>query len=153
MTSGLTTGRRKLAMMLFGSGYIMTAVLVVMLIVGLLTIVMNFLPEHSHPPGKTWNLRIGETVVYVLFSSGLLITSLSGAAVSRFGWRAVLRLVATSYTAGVVLMLYVVRGMFIAVTGKPMKWFMLKKAGNDAISCHEARVVEECAAEEVVLDA
>lgn len=148
--SGLATGRRKMAMMLFGSGYLMTAVLVGMLIVGLLNLAMILLG--GHPPMKAWNFRLGETVLYILLSSGLLITSLSGAAVSRFGWRAVLRLVVTSYTVGVVLMLYVVRGMCIALAGKPMKWFMLKKAGNEATSCQAMPEVEESLTVESVLE-
>jgi cellulose synthase/poly-beta-1,6-N-acetylglucosamine synthase-like glycosyltransferase len=132
LTSGLTTGKRKMAMLLFGSGYVMTGLLVGMMILGTINIAVSL--THGNPRSTGgWNLRLGQTVCYMLFSSGLLIASLSGAAVSRFGWRAVLRLVATSYTAGVVLMFYVVRGMFIAVTGRPMKWFMLKKAGNTAV--------------------
>lgn len=150
LMSGLATGRRKMAMMLFGSGYLMTAVLVGMLIVGLLNFVMTLLPGHQ--PMTEWNFRLGETVSYILLSSGLLITSLSGAAVSRFGWRTVLRLVVTSYTVGVVLMLYVVRGMCIALTGKSMKWFMLKKAGNEAIPCQAMPEGEESLTVDSVLE-
>ncbi len=142
LTSGLATGRRKMAMLLFGSGYLMTALLLTMLVVGLVTGVAALLPGEPSPV-KIGNLRIGESLGYILLSSGLLIASLSGAVLSRFGWRAVLRLIVTSYTAGVILMVYVVRGMFIAATGRPMKWFMLKKAGNEAISFPAERGADE----------
>jgi cellulose synthase/poly-beta-1,6-N-acetylglucosamine synthase-like glycosyltransferase len=150
LTSGLATGRRKLAMMLFGSGYLMTAMLVGMLIIGFLKVLMPLLSGDAAI--KPWPHQLGETVIYIFLSSGLLITSLSSAAVSQFGWRAVLRLLVTSYTVGVVLMLYVVRGMCIALTGKPMKWFMLKKAGNEAAPSYREGTPEGAVTAEALLD-
>ena len=62
----------------------------------------------------------------IAHGAGLLAIIVGG-----FGMRSLGRLIVSSLTIGVICMFFVGRGLITAWLGLPMKWFMLKKAGNE----------------------
>jgi hypothetical protein len=61
----------------------------------------------------------------------MLVSSIAGGFINGFGFRSLGKLIVASLTIGVICMFFVGRGLVTAWLGLPMKWFMLKKAGND----------------------
>jgi hypothetical protein len=61
----------------------------------------------------------------------MLISSIAAGFVSGFGFRNIGKLIVASLTIGVICMFFVGRGLVTAWLGLPMKWFMLRKAGNE----------------------
>jgi len=74
---------------------------------------------------------IYDTAVNFLLTCGMVVSAIAAGFINGFGFRSLGRLVISSLTVGVICMFFVGRGMITAWRGLPMKWFMLKKAGND----------------------
>ncbi|HLP80128.1 MAG TPA: glycosyltransferase [Acidobacteriota bacterium] len=112
------------SVVLFASGYLLTSLIFLMFIVGVLSLL-------THPPEPiNWALFFSETFRNILLSSGLLITSFVAAMRARRGFAYVSKLFVTSFSVGLVLVLFVVKGIYKACTSQPMHWFMLRKNGN-----------------------
>ena len=67
----------------------------------------------------------------MVLTCGMLVASIAGGFVNGFGFRSIGKLIVASLTIGIICMFFVGRGLVTAWLGLPMKWFMLKKAGND----------------------
>ncbi len=122
--------KTKITALLFGSGYVMTALLLVMLFLGLANTV-SAIAAADYLPATTWQETVFDTVRSIALSSGLMLAILCAGIVSGFRSMVLVRLVFASYTIGFILVFSVVRGVVSAMIGRPMQWFMLKKTGNN----------------------
>ena len=126
--------RTKFAAFLFGSGYVMIALLLLTLILGSLNLVsamLGFDPAASQSSSYSVGNFVYDSIVNLLLTCGLLVSAVAAGFINGFGFRSLGRLVLASLTIGVICMFFVGRGLVAAWLGLPMKWFMLKKAGND----------------------
>ena len=126
--------RTKFAALLFGSGYLMVSLLLLTTIFGLLNLVsgmLGFDPAAAQTSSYTISHIVYDTVVNLLLTCGMLVSALAAGFVGGFGMRSLGRLIVSSLTIGVICMFFVGRGLIMAWLGLPMKWFMLKKAGNE----------------------
>ncbi|MFT7615209.1 MAG: cellulose synthase/poly-beta-1,6-N-acetylglucosamine synthase-like glycosyltransferase [Candidatus Woesearchaeota archaeon] len=110
---------------IFSSGYLMTSLIFFMTIFG-------FLSVATHPPQPIqWSLFIYETVRNVLLTCGLLAASFAGAYIAKNNLKDFGKLMISSLSIGLVVIYYINIGIYKSLTGQPMKWFMLKKQGNE----------------------
>lgn len=126
--------RTKLAAFLFGSGYVMITLLLLTTIFGLLNLVSGFFgvdPAEAQTSSYTVGHFVYDTVLNLLLTCGMLVSSIAAGFINGFGFRSLGRLMVSSLTIGVICMFFVGRGLITACLGLPMKWFMLKKAGNE----------------------
>lgn len=127
--------RTKFAAFLFASGYVMITLLLLTTIFGMLNIIAGFFgvdPAEAQTSSYTIGHFVYDTAVNLLLTGGMLISSIAAGFINGFGFRSLGRLVISSLTIGVICMFFVGRGLITASLGLPMKWFMLKKAGNDS---------------------
>lgn len=128
--SRTTRKRSKFAAFMFGSGYIMISLLLLTTLLGMLSLVAGFFgigATDSYTVGKF----IYDSMVNLLLTCGFLVSSIVAGFTTGFGNRSITKLIVASFSVGVICMFFVARGLFTAMIGKPMKWFMLKKAGNE----------------------
>jgi len=126
--------RTKFAAFLFSSGYIMITLLLMTFILGMLNLIAGFFgvdPASAQSSSYTVGHFIYDTAVNFLLTCGMVVSAIAAGFINGFGFRSLGRLVISSLTVGVICMFFVGRGMITAWLGLPMKWFMLKKAGND----------------------
>ncbi|QBG48602.1 glycosyltransferase [Verrucomicrobia bacterium S94] len=126
--------RTKFAAFLFASGYVMITLLLLTTIFGLLNLVAGFFgvdPAEAQSSSYTVGHFVYDTVVNLLLTCGMIVSSISAGFINGFGFRSIGRLIIASFTIGVICMFFVGRGLITASLGLPMKWFMMKKAGND----------------------
>ena len=126
--------RTKFAAFLFGSGYVMITLLLLTMVLGTLNLVSGMLgldPATAQSSSYTVGHLVYDSVVNLLLTCGLIISAIAGGFINGFGFRSLGRLVVASLTIGVICMFFVGRGLVTAWLGLPMKWFMLKKAGNE----------------------
>lgn len=126
--------RTKFAAFLFSSGYVMIALLLLTMVLGVLNLVSGMLgldPAAAQSPSYTVGHLVYDSIVNLLLTCGLLVSAIAAGFINGFGFRSIGRLVVASLTIGVVCMFFVARGLLTAWLGLPMKWFMLKKAGNE----------------------
>ncbi len=126
--------RTKFAAFLFSSGYIMITLLLLTFIMGTLNLVAGFFgvdPAAGQSSTYTVGHFIYDSALNFLLTCGMVVSSIAAGFINGFGFRSLGRLIISSLTVGVVCMFFVGRGMITAWLGLPMKWFMLKKAGND----------------------
>ena len=127
--------RTKFAAFLFGSGYVMITLLLLTMVLGMLNLISFWLgldPAAAESSSYTVGNIIYDTAVNLLLTCGLLISSIAAGFINGFGFRSLGRLIMASLTVGVICMFFVGRGLFTAWLGLPMKWFMMKKAGNES---------------------
>ncbi len=127
--------RTKFAAFLFSSGYIMITLMLLMFIFGMLNLISGFFgidPSAAQSSTYTVGHFIYDTALNFLLTCGMIISSIAAGFINGFGIRSLGRLVISSLTIGVICMFFVGRGLITAWLGLPMKWFMLKKAGNDS---------------------
>jgi len=132
--SRTTQKRTKFAAFLFGSGYVMITLLLLTMILGILNMVSYWLgldPAATQSSSYTVGNIVYDTAVNLLLTCGLLVSAIAGGFINGFGFRSLGRLVVASLTIGIICMFFVGRGLIAAWLGLPMKWFMLKKAGNE----------------------
>lgn len=125
--------RTKLAAFLFASGYVMITLLLLTMVFGMLNFVSAMLgldPATTQTSSYTVGAMVYDSLVNLLLTCGMLISSIAAGFINGFGFRSLGRLVLSSLTIGVICMFFVGRGLITAWLGLPMKWFMLKKAGN-----------------------
>ena len=126
--------RTKFAAFLFASGYMMITLLLLTMILGTLNLISGMLgldPAEAQSASYTIGNLIYDSVVNLLLTCGLLVSSIAAGFINGFGFRSLGKLIIASLTIGVVCMFFVGRGLVIASLGRPMKWFMLHKAGNE----------------------
>ena len=126
--------RTKFAAFLFSSGYMMVALLLLTMMLGVLNLLSSMLgvdPAAAQSSSYTVGHLVYDTMTNLLLTCGMLIASVAAGFINGFGFRSLGRLVLSSLTIGVICMFFVGRGLLTAWFGLPMKWFMLKKAGND----------------------
>ena len=126
--------RTKFAAFCFGSGYVMITMLLLTGILGTLNLISGLFgldPAASQSSSYTVGHLVYDTTVNLLLTCGMLISSIAAGFINGFGFRSLGKLVVASFTVGIICMFFVARGLLTASLGLPMKWFMMKKAGND----------------------
>jgi cellulose synthase/poly-beta-1,6-N-acetylglucosamine synthase-like glycosyltransferase len=126
--------RTKLAAFLFSSGYVMISLLLLTFILGTLNLIsamIGFDPAATQSSSYSIGNFVYDSIVNLLLTCGLLVSAVAAGFINGFGFRSLGKLVVASLTIGVICMFFVGRGLVTAWLGLPMKWFMLKKAGND----------------------
>lgn len=126
--------RTKFAAFCFGGGYVMITCLLLLGILGTLNMVSNLLgldPAAAESSTYTVGHIIYDTALNLLLTCGMLVSSIAAGFVTGFGFRNLGKLMVASLSIGVICMFFVGRGLITAWLGLPMKWFMLKKAGNE----------------------
>jgi cellulose synthase/poly-beta-1,6-N-acetylglucosamine synthase-like glycosyltransferase len=126
--------RTKFAAFLFSSGYVMITLLLLTLILGTLNLVSGMLgldPAVAQSSSYSVGHFVYDSIVNLLLTCGLLVSAIAAGFINGFGFRSLGKLVVASLTIGVICMFFVGRGLITAWLGLPMKWFMLKKAGNE----------------------
>ena len=127
--------RTKFAAFLFSSGYVMITLLLLTGIFGVLNLISGFFgidPAEAQSSSYTVGHFVYDTAVNLLLTCGMIVSSIAAGFINGFGVRSLGKLIVASFTIGVVCMFFVGRGLITASLGLPMKWFMLKKAGNDS---------------------
>lgn len=126
--------RTKFAAFIFSSGYVMITLLLLTMVLGALNLLFGMLgvdPAAAQSSSYNVGNLVYDTMVNLLLTCGMLVSSIAAGFINGFGFRSVGRLVLSSLTVGVICMFFVGRGLITASLGLPMKWFMLKKAGNE----------------------
>ncbi len=126
--------RTKFAAFCFGSGYVMITLLLLTGILGTLNLVSSMFgldPATTQSSSYTVGALIYDSSVNLLLTCGMLISSIAAGFINGFGFRSLGKLVVASFTVGIICMFFVARGLITASLGLPMKWFMMKKAGNE----------------------
>jgi len=134
LRSRLIQKRVKIATLIFSSGYIMISLLLLTTIFGLLNMIcglLGFDPATAASSTYTIGCLIYDSTLSLLLTGGMLLSSLAACFINGFGFRNLGRLFFAALTIGFICMFFVGRGIFTAWLGLPMKWFMLKKAGNE----------------------
>jgi cellulose synthase/poly-beta-1,6-N-acetylglucosamine synthase-like glycosyltransferase len=126
--------RTKFAALLFSSGYVMISLLLLTMILGILNLVSGMLgldPAAAQSSSYSVGHFIYDTLVNLVLTCGLLVSAIAAGFINGFGFRNLGKLVIASLTIGVICMFFVGRGLLTAWFGLPMKWFMMRKAGNE----------------------
>ena len=124
-TNKKTTFEDKIGMSIVCSGYLLTFLLFALLATGTLSIV-------THAPAPIeWGKLLSETARNIALTSGLLIATIVALRRSR-NTRSLGKMIASSFSYGIVMVYHVNKGIFKAVIGREMEWFMLTKKGNEA---------------------
>ncbi len=126
--------RTKFAAFMFGSGYVMITLLLMTFVLGMLNLISGMLGiDHSAVQSSSYTVGnfLYDTIVNLLLTCGMVVSAIAAGFVTGFGYRSLGRLVVASLSVGVICMFFVGRGMITAWLGLPMKWFMLRKAGNE----------------------
>ena len=111
----------------------MITLLLLTLILGTLNLVSWMLgldPATAQSSSYSIGHLVYDSIVNLLLTCGLLVSAIAAGFINGFGFRSLGKLVIASLTIGVLCMFFVGRGLVTAWLGLPMKWFMLKKAGN-----------------------
>ena len=94
---------------------------------------MGTLSFVTHDPAPIeWGKFLFDMARNIILTSGLIIASvvaLRKAKHPELSWK----MVASSFSFGLVVTYHVNVGIFKAIAGRPMEWFMLKKQGNSSI--------------------
>ena len=126
--------RTKFAAFCFGGGYVMITLLLLLGVLGALNLISGLLgldPSAAGSSTYTVGHIIYDTTLNILLTCGMLVSSIAAGFVTGFGFRNIGKLMFASLTIGVICMFFVGRGLITAWLGLPMKWFMMRKAGNE----------------------
>ncbi len=123
-TNKATAFEDKVCLSIVCSGYLLAFLLLALLGTGLLSLV-------THAPAPIeWGILLSDTTRNIALTSGLLIANVVALKRSKnlkvFG-----KMVASSFSYGIVMTYHVNKGIFKAIVGRPMEWFMLTKKGNE----------------------
>ena len=132
--SRLTKKRVKLATFIFSFGYLMIGLLLFTFFFGCLNMLCGaFGLNPSDAPSSSYTIGhfIYDSTVNLFLTGGMLLTSIAAAFINGFGFKGSAKLFFATLTIGFICMFFVGRGIFNAFFGLPMKWFMLKKLGNE----------------------
>lgn len=113
-----------LMVIVFGFGYLVTSLMALLTIFGTLSII-------THPPEAIqWGAFASKTAFNFAVTSGLFILTMAGAYLVGSKKTHFVKLVIASYSIGFIVLFYVAKGIYKAITRQPMHWFMLQKNGN-----------------------
>jgi len=110
--------RAKLAAICFGGGYIMISLFILTAIMGLLNVASAWWITPVNGPYPALNL-IANAAINFLFTCGMLVSSLCASFIAGASLRSIGKLI-----------FFVGKGLFKALLGLPMHWFMVRKNGN-----------------------
>ncbi|MBP7276118.1 MAG: glycosyltransferase [Kiritimatiellae bacterium] len=127
LSSRMARTRTKLAALCFGSGYLMVSCFILTVLLGLLHTAWVWSAEGGSPALAG---SVPHGVAQFLLTCGILVSSLCASFVAGAGYRNVAKLAVASLTIGLILVYFVGQGMFKALFGLPMHWFMVRKNGN-----------------------
>jgi cellulose synthase/poly-beta-1,6-N-acetylglucosamine synthase-like glycosyltransferase len=132
--------RRKLAMIIFSGGYLMSGLLLLNLIFGTLNCWANAMMTHDvfneHSVAANW---VG--VRNFFLTCGMLATSIYAGFLKGNGKRHLLKLFIASFTLGTAMLLWVGRGLFLAIFKLPLEWHAPRKSADEVIMA--APLIEE----------
>lgn len=118
----------KLCMTIICSGYLLAFLLLGLFTTGVLSLI-------THAPEPiNWSWFLSEMGRNVLLTSGLLIASTVALNRAKNGLKPVFSMLISSLSVGVVTTYYVNKGIYRAIVGRPVEWYMLMKKGNEAYS-------------------
>jgi len=129
--------RTKFAAFCFGSGYVMITMLLLTGILGtlnMLSYLFGIDPAATQSSSYTVGHIIYDASVNLLLTCGMIVSSIAAGFINGFGFRSIGKLIVASFTVGIICMFFVGRGLITAALGLPMKWFMMKKAGNEQVA-------------------
>ena len=109
---------------LFCSGYFLSILLAGLFITGTLSFITN------EPAPLQWGKFFYELTRNILLTSGLIFASII-ALVKTNRIKSLLSIIASSFSYGLIVTCYVNIGIFKALVKVPMRWYMLKKHGNE----------------------
>ncbi|MFT4311011.1 MAG: glycosyltransferase [Candidatus Woesearchaeota archaeon] len=115
--------KTKFLILFQGVGYLFSFLILALFFTGFVSFLSN------EPAPIDFGLFFSDLSINILLTSGILFASFIGLAKSKLSKNTVKALFA-SLSYGLVVVFYVNIGVFKALTGRPMKWFMLKKLGN-----------------------
>lgn len=134
LSSKLTKKRVKLATMIWSTGYIMITLLLFSFIFGALNLIfgaLGFNPSESGLSTYSIGMFIYDSTLNLLLTGGMLLSSIAACFINGFGFKSLGKIFFAALTIGFICMFFVGRGIFSAIIGLPMNWFMLKKEGNN----------------------
>jgi cellulose synthase/poly-beta-1,6-N-acetylglucosamine synthase-like glycosyltransferase len=115
------SAKKKLMSFCSGFGYMMPLLMLTVFLLGILSFV-------THRPGPIDLIKFFRELGYnVLLTSGMLIAGIIVLAKER-KIRYSLKMIASSFSVGVVTSYYVNKGIFKSLLRKPMEWYMLTKS-------------------------
>lgn len=124
--------RRKLAMIIFSGGYLMSGLLLLNLIFGMINFWVNTIasaePFNEHSVAGNWI-----AVRNFFLTCGMLATSIFAGFMKGNGVRHLLQLAVASFTLGTVMLLWVGRGLFLAIFNLPLKWYAPRKSADELV--------------------
>lgn len=122
--------RSKLAALCFGSGYLMVVLLLLSLFLGAASFLGGARSGDPIPEPMAATALWLDFGGNALLSCGMLLTSLCASFAAGVGLRNTGKLLVASLTLGFLLLFFVGKGLFRALFGLPMHWFMVRKNGN-----------------------
>ncbi|MFC1467257.1 glycosyltransferase [Verrucomicrobiota bacterium] len=124
--------RRKLAMIIFSGGYLMSGLLLLNLIFGTLNFWVNAIisaePFNEHSVAGNWI-----AVRNFFLTCGMLATSIFAGFMKGNGVRHLMQLFVASFTLGTAMLLWVGRGLFLALFNLPLQWHAPRKSADEVI--------------------
>lgn len=124
--NSLTSFSDKLCVLIVVGGYFLATCLMALFGFGILSLV-------THPPAPiNFTEFFRETGRNILITSGLLFASIVATIQSKNS-RKLFPMLASSFSYGIITTYYVNKGIFKAIIGRPMHWYMLNKKGNESI--------------------
>lgn len=117
------TPKQSLNVLMLLSGYLITLLFFLLGVTGLLSIITH------RPEAIQWVKFFSETTMNILLTSGFLLTGIITLVMSKKA-REIPRMILASFSVGLIVILYVTKGVFKALFNRPMQWFILAKQGN-----------------------
>jgi cellulose synthase/poly-beta-1,6-N-acetylglucosamine synthase-like glycosyltransferase len=114
----------KLNPLILLSGYLITFLFFSLLTIGVLSFIS------AEPAPIVWGKLFSETALNLLITSGYLATSVIMLLLLKKA-REIPRMIAASFTVGLMVIYYVVVGISRSVFNRGMQWFILSKKGNE----------------------
>ncbi len=105
------------------SGYCLTLLLFSLTLLGLLSMITH------KPEPIQWAIFLMDTGKNILYTSGVLFTYVVAEIIAKESAK-IPKVIISSFSLGLIVTLYVNKGIFNALTNKGMQWYLLKKAGN-----------------------
>jgi cellulose synthase/poly-beta-1,6-N-acetylglucosamine synthase-like glycosyltransferase len=115
--------KNKFSVGIFASGYGFSWLIVILSILGFLAVITE------EPAAIDWPKFISETLRNIAWTAGVLIASVF-ALYHEKKIKDVHKVVLGSLSIGLAVVVYVNIGIYKAITGRPMQWFILDKIGN-----------------------
>ncbi len=118
--------RGKFFTFVFASGYLFAILLILLTVFGTLAVISD------KPAPINWSLFLSETLINVLWTSGILLSSIIALIVSK-KLKDIPKMIASSLSVGLLVTYYVNVGIAKAIFNRDMQWFMLNKNGNKVL--------------------